>query len=130
MYGIWRKMMYTVTKSLGVGSKNEWNLIDIFALFWCHFELYLRICHSVHNYDTSCCAAKDVTFLYQSYHQQEPVELWRNLEGHNLLEKLYEDPQRWSFLFQSYVQLTRLNIHLQHTTNPVKMIERSLQNNR
>ncbi|KAK4311927.1 hypothetical protein Pmani_016615 [Petrolisthes manimaculis] len=61
---------------------------------------------------------------------QEPVDMWRNLEGHNLLGKLYEDPQRWSFLFQSYVQLTRLNIHLQNTDNPVKLIERSLQNNR
>lgn len=61
---------------------------------------------------------------------QEPIDLWTNLEGHNLLEMLYKDPTRWSFLFQSYVQLTRLNIHLQPTSNPVKLIERSLQNNR
>ncbi|KAG7161760.1 Thymidine kinase 2-like 1 [Homarus americanus] len=31
---------------------------------------------------------------------------------------------------QSYVQLTRLNIHLQQSSSPVKLIERSLQNNR
>ncbi|XP_066986567.1 deoxynucleoside kinase-like isoform X1 [Macrobrachium rosenbergii] len=61
---------------------------------------------------------------------QEPLGLWTNLKGHNLLGKLYEDPQRWSFLFQSYVQLTRLDIHLQDTNCPVKLIERSLQNNR
>lgn len=61
---------------------------------------------------------------------QEPIDLWTNLEGHNLLDMLYKDPQRWSFLFQSYVQLTRLNIHLQPTSSPVKLIERSLQNNR
>lgn len=61
---------------------------------------------------------------------QEPIDLWTNLKGHNLLGKLYEDPQRWSFLFQSYVQLTRLNIHLQDSNSPVKLIERSLQNNR
>ncbi|XP_047482640.1 deoxynucleoside kinase-like [Penaeus chinensis] len=61
---------------------------------------------------------------------QEPLNLWTNLHGHNLLGKLYEDPKRWSFLFQSYVQLTRLNIHLQQCNSPVKLIERSLQNNR
>lgn len=61
---------------------------------------------------------------------QEPLNLWTNLHGHNLLGKLYEDPKRWSFLFQSYVQLTRLNIHLQQCDSPVKLIERSLQNNR
>ncbi|ROT77900.1 hypothetical protein C7M84_003397 [Penaeus vannamei] len=60
---------------------------------------------------------------------QEPLNLWTNLHGHNLLGKLYEDPKRWSFLFQSYVQLTRLNIHLQQCDSPVKLIERSLQNN-
>ncbi|XP_068223467.1 deoxynucleoside kinase-like isoform X2 [Palaemon carinicauda] len=61
---------------------------------------------------------------------QEPLDLWTNLKGHNLLGKLYEDPHRWSFLFQSYVQLTRLDIHLQHFDCHVKLIERSLQNNR
>nr|XP_053651355.1 deoxynucleoside kinase-like [Cherax quadricarinatus]XP_053651356.1 deoxynucleoside kinase-like [Cherax quadricarinatus] len=61
---------------------------------------------------------------------QEPIDLWTNLKGHNLLGKLYEDPERWSFLFQSYVQLTRLNIHLQQSSSSVKLIERSLQNNR
>ena len=37
----------------------------------------------------------------------EPVGQWCDLNGHNLLAKLYEDPSRWSFQFQSYVQLTR-----------------------
>ena len=32
---------------------------------------------------------------------------WCDVKGHNLLHKLYEDPKRWSFQFQSYVQLTR-----------------------
>ncbi|XP_045125309.1 deoxynucleoside kinase-like isoform X4 [Portunus trituberculatus] len=61
---------------------------------------------------------------------EEPINLWTNLDGHNLLDMLYKDPQRWSFLFQSYVQLTRLNIHLQPSSCLVKLIERSLQNNR
>ena len=28
---------------------------------------------------------------------------YQQLKGHNLLGKLYEDPKRWSFQFQSYV---------------------------
>jgi deoxyadenosine/deoxycytidine kinase len=27
----------------------------------------------------------------------EPVEKWQNLNGQNLLQKLYEDPEKWSF---------------------------------
>ena len=27
----------------------------------------------------------------------EPVDKWTNLNGQNLLQKLYEDPKRWSF---------------------------------
>ena len=30
----------------------------------------------------------------------EPVEEWRNLNGHNMLQQMYEDPARWSFPFQ------------------------------
>ena len=53
-----------------------------------------------------------------------------DLNGHNLLGKLYEDPDRWSFQFQSYVQLTRLQILREPATRKVKVVERSLQNNR
>ncbi|XP_037080961.1 deoxynucleoside kinase-like isoform X2 [Pollicipes pollicipes] len=61
---------------------------------------------------------------------EEPLEKWCNVNGHNLLDKLYQDPKRWSFLFQSYVQLTRLQVHLDATPCRVKFIERSLQSNR
>lgn len=60
----------------------------------------------------------------------EPVKEWTNVKGHNLLHKLYEDPKRWSFQFQSYVQLTRLQLLKQSTPCSVKIIERSIQNNR
>lgn len=60
----------------------------------------------------------------------EPVAEWCNVNGHNLLGKLYEDPKRWSFQFQSYVQLTRLQLLKKPTDCSVKIIERSLQNNR
>lgn len=42
----------------------------------------------------------------------EPVHLWRNLNGHNLLEYMYKDPSRYSFAFHSYVQLTMLENHI------------------
>ena len=62
----------------------------------------------------------------------EPVAEWCNVGpgGHNLLGKLYEDPKRWSFQFQSYVQLTRLQLLKKQTDCSVKIIERSIQNNR
>jgi deoxyadenosine/deoxycytidine kinase len=43
----------------------------------------------------------------------EPVHLWRNLEGHNLLDLMYEDPVKWAFPFHSYVQLTMLENHME-----------------
>lgn len=60
----------------------------------------------------------------------EPVAKWCDVKGHNLLGKLYEDPKRWSFQFQSYVQLTRLQLLKKPTDCSVKIIERSIQNNR
>ena len=56
----------------------------------------------------------------------EPVEKWRNLQGHNLLQKMYEDPKRWSFELQSYIQLTMVQEHMKPCDVPVKMMERSL----
>ena len=62
----------------------------------------------------------------------EPLEKWQNVEGENLLAKLYEDPARWCFQFQSYVQLTRLQIASQELApgKRTKIVERSVQNNR
>jgi len=60
----------------------------------------------------------------------EPVDEWQDLNGHNLLHKLYEDPNRWSFQFQSYIQLTRLRCLRSPTDRRVKLLERSIQNNR
>ena len=31
----------------------------------------------------------------------EPVESWRNLKGHNLLQQMYEQPERHSLTFQT-----------------------------
>ncbi|RUS89439.1 hypothetical protein EGW08_002812 [Elysia chlorotica] len=56
----------------------------------------------------------------------EPLDQWTNLEGHNALGLLYENPDRWSFSFNMYAQLTRIDMHLKPHTLPVKMLERSL----
>ena len=40
----------------------------------------------------------------------EPVEMWRNVGGYNPLDLLYKDPQRWCSTFQSYFQLTSLQL--------------------
>ena len=56
----------------------------------------------------------------------EPVNKWRDLEGHNLLQLMYENPQRHSYTFQSYVQLTMAQIHAEQTPKPIKIMERSL----
>eukprot|EP00096_Caligus_rogercresseyi_P008012 TRINITY_DN26255_c0_g1_i1.p1 TRINITY_DN26255_c0_g1~~TRINITY_DN26255_c0_g1_i1.p1 ORF type:complete len:221 (+),score=54.47 TRINITY_DN26255_c0_g1_i1:124-786(+) len=59
----------------------------------------------------------------------EPVDAWRNVGGENLLENLYNNPQRCSFTFQSYVQLSRLKLLEEVGKERVKIIERSVQSN-
>ncbi|KAG7167562.1 Thymidine kinase 2-like 2 [Homarus americanus] len=56
---------------------------------------------------------------------EEPVDKWRNVRGCNLL-----DPSRWAHTFQAYVQMTMLEHHLQSTSLPVKLIERSVYSGR
>merc|ERR1719412_2553474 len=58
----------------------------------------------------------------------EPVEEWRNVGGHNLLQLMYENPSRWSHMFQSYVQLTMLKNHVEGISSKkqIKLMERSL----
>ena len=61
----------------------------------------------------------------------EPVTKWQNLSGCNLLKSLYEDPKRWAFQFQSYVQLTRLQLWLDIDQKPFteRVIRMSLLRN-
>ena len=56
----------------------------------------------------------------------EPVHKWRDLKGDNLLQRMYEDPKKWSFVFQTYVQLTMLEQHTDRCDEEVKIMERSL----
>lgn len=56
----------------------------------------------------------------------EPVDLWRDLNGVNLLDLMYKQPERFAMPFQNYVTLTMLRNHVQKTTKPVKLMERSM----
>ena len=38
---------------------------------------------------------------------QEPVELWRNVSGDNLFQKMVQQPERWGATFQLYSTQTR-----------------------
>jgi len=76
---------------------------------------------------------------YQVESVPEPLEKWCNMKGHNLLDLFYQDPKRNNFIFQHYVQLTRLmdlrkvksNTTLENGYfGKISILERSLQNNR
>lgn len=56
----------------------------------------------------------------------EPVFKWRNVQGHNLLGLMYQDPSRWGITLQTYVQLTMLDLHTSPHVMPVQMMERSI----
>jgi deoxyadenosine/deoxycytidine kinase len=58
--------------------------------------------------------------------QKEPVELWQNWDGINLLKLFYMDQHMYGHLFQSYVQLTMLQRHFQPVTKSVRVMERSI----
>lgn len=55
---------------------------------------------------------------------QEPLNEWQSVEHTNLLKKLYQDPTRWSFAFQSFAMLSMVKNH-QHKTN-IKIMKRSI----
>jgi deoxynucleoside kinase len=61
---------------------------------------------------------------------QEPLDEWRDVQGHNVLELLYVDLQKWNLTFQHMVQLSRVNIQTTDSSKTVQMFERCVQNNR
>lgn len=38
----------------------------------------------------------------------EPVDVWTDVDGHNLLERYYKDQRRWGFSFQTFALFSRL----------------------
>ena len=69
---------------------------------------------------------EDVEFV------EEPVSQWQNLGGMNLLEKFYEDPDRWGFSFEFYVMLSKLKALAKsaESPKPIIILERSLFSNK
>lgn len=80
--------------------------------------------------------AGKTTFLshisrYDNVHTiPEPLEKWTNLNGFNLLERMYENPNKWSYTFQNYALLTQLENHLMISEKDVKIMERSMYSSR
>uniref|UniRef100_A0A1A8NGB1 Deoxyguanosine kinase n=1 Tax=Nothobranchius pienaari TaxID=704102 RepID=A0A1A8NGB1_9TELE len=82
----------------------------------------------------------------------EPVSKWQNVENNaskstdsppqttvsNLLQMMYQDPQRWSYTFQTYSCMSRLRTQLQlpsahllgSEAAPVQVYERSIYSDR
>lgn len=56
---------------------------------------------------------------------EEPVNKWQNLNGFNLLNLSYENPRKYSFMFQSHVLLTMTQRHLALDTSKINVMERS-----
>lgn len=54
----------------------------------------------------------------------EPVSRWRNVNGVNLFDLMYKDPKRYGFIFQSYVQLTMLEMHDEISQSQAEQIKR------
>ena len=62
------------------------------------------------------------------YFAKEPVDEWLNINGENLLEKFYNDKERWSYTFQNYAYITRINELLSgiKSNKPIIITERSI----
>lgn len=60
----------------------------------------------------------------------EPIDKWKNLNGSNLLQLMYENPQKWAFPFQSYVMLTQLENYITMSSKPTQIMERSILSTR
>ena len=62
---------------------------------------------------------------------QEPVDKWRTTvddeSGKNILQNFYEDQQRWSYSFQTYTFLTRMeDMMTKPQQKPIRLVERSI----
>lgn len=63
----------------------------------------------------------------------EPIELWQNIDGYNLLQKFFLDQERWAFAFQSYIVATRIDqLHdaMAYNHGKIQCIERSVFSSR
>ncbi|KAG4065307.1 hypothetical protein HA402_012749 [Bradysia odoriphaga] len=56
----------------------------------------------------------------------EPVSVWTDIDGVNILDNFYRDPVRWAFTFQSLVGLTCVENHLKTALRRIRVTERSI----
>lgn len=56
----------------------------------------------------------------------EPIDRWRDVRGFNTLSLMYSFPKQFSHVFQSYVQQTMLENHMNAQRESVKLMERSV----
>lgn len=59
----------------------------------------------------------------------EPVDIWTNFSGNNMLKLIYEDPSRWGAAQEMLVQRTMMDEHMRNL-GLVKGMERSIHSAR
>lgn len=60
---------------------------------------------------------------------QEPVELWKNCNGENLLGAFYSDPKKYAYLFQTVVMVSTIRAQAKKQTKAIRVTERSAASN-
>ena len=60
----------------------------------------------------------------------EPIDTWRNFQGHNLLQLMYQHPEKHTFAFQTAVQLSRCVELARNSAKEVRIFERTLDSSR
>lgn len=56
----------------------------------------------------------------------EPLEEYRDVQGVNLLERMYKNPEKFSFHFQHHALMTMRKRHIEQTTKKFKIMEPSI----
>ena len=57
---------------------------------------------------------------------KEPVDVWSNFHGHNILEGMYKDGDLYRSAFQSLATVTMLENHKVQNNGKIKLMERSV----
>jgi deoxynucleoside kinase len=58
---------------------------------------------------------------------EEPIHVWKQHDGINMLEKFYSDRKRYAFDFQKLVQCSRLDICIRPCSKRIRISERCLE---
>jgi len=57
---------------------------------------------------------------------QEPLDAWTHVDGHNILELFYTNPERWAYSFQVHAMSTRVEAVRRATVNAIRRAAGSL----